>query len=43
VVVIAYDGQVVESGKHRELLDNGGLYKELWDAQEASREWEWAV
>lgn len=42
-IVVLNDGQVVESGKHRELLDNGGLYKELWDAQEASREWEWAV
>ena len=42
-IVVLNDGQVVESGKHRELLDNGGLYKELWDAQETSREWEWAV
>ncbi len=28
-------GEVVESGKHQELLENGGLYCRLWDAQYA--------
>lgn len=26
-------------GKHHELMQNEGLYKELWDAQERAKEW----
>jgi ATP-binding cassette subfamily B (MDR/TAP) protein 7 len=28
------DGNVAESGTHEKLIDRGGLYSELWSAQE---------
>lgn len=28
------DGNVAESGTHAELIDRGGVYSELWSAQE---------
>lgn len=30
---------IVETGKHHELMQNEGLYKELWDAREKAKEW----
>ena len=27
------DGRIVESGSHAELLQQGGIYKRLWDYQ----------
>jgi len=32
-ILVIKDGEIVESGKHEELLQNGGLYKELYDKQ----------
>ncbi|HCE5434788.1 TPA: ABC transporter ATP-binding protein, partial [Legionella pneumophila] len=32
--ILVFDkGHIVEDGTHAELLDRGGLYKTLWDAQ----------
>jgi len=28
------EGRVAEQGTHKELIDRGGLYSELWSAQE---------
>ncbi len=33
-IVVLDDGRVVESGSHRELLNHGGRYAELWRAQQ---------
>jgi ATP-binding cassette, subfamily B (MDR/TAP), member 7 len=34
VIIVLRDGQVAESGTHEQLVDRGGLYSELWSAQE---------
>jgi ATP-binding cassette subfamily B protein len=33
VILVLKDGQIVESGKHEELLKSGGLYSELYELQ----------
>lgn len=33
-ILVLKDGQVVETGSHRELLEQDGVYAELWNAQE---------
>ncbi|KAJ5730733.1 uncharacterized protein N7483_005241 [Penicillium malachiteum] len=35
-ILVLKDGNVVETGSHRELLDLEGVYAELWNAQERS-------
>ncbi|KAL8953620.1 MAG: hypothetical protein Q9222_000546 [Ikaeria aurantiellina] len=35
-IIVLKDGCVAESGTHTELLDTGGVYADLWNAQEAS-------
>ena len=38
--IIVFDkGEIVEAGKHYQLLENNGLYKELWDAQKQAELW----
>lgn len=32
-IIVFDDGNIVEDGSHQELLQNGGMYKALWDAQ----------
>lgn len=34
VIIVLQGGTVVESGTHRELVDRGGVYSQLWSAQE---------
>lgn len=34
LILVLRDGQVAEQGTHKELVDRGGLYSELWAAQE---------
>ena len=36
-IVVLDEGRVVERGTHRELLEQGGLYAELWTRQAAER------
>ena len=38
-IVILNKGKVEEVGKHEELIKNNGLYKDLWNCQEKSKEW----
>lgn len=38
-IVVLKNGKIEEVGKHEELLKNKGLYKQLWDYQEKSRDW----
>ncbi|KAF7155166.1 hypothetical protein CNMCM5623_006593 [Aspergillus felis] len=35
-ILVLKDGRVAEMGSHRELLDQNGIYAELWSAQEMS-------
>ena len=32
-IIVIEEGQVIEDGKHCELLEKGGIYKKLWDHQ----------
>ena len=34
-IYVLEGGYVAESGTHRELLDRGGVYARLWNAQQA--------
>ncbi|KAI0017079.1 P-loop containing nucleoside triphosphate hydrolase protein [Xylariomycetidae sp. FL0641] len=34
LIIVLRDGGVAEQGTHKELIDRGGLYSELWSAQE---------
>jgi ABC transporter ATM len=34
LIIVLKDGQVAEQGTHEQLNDRGGLYSELWSAQE---------
>ncbi|VYU14345.1 ABC transporter ATP-binding protein [uncultured Anaerococcus sp.] len=38
-IVVLNKGKVEEVGKHEELIKNNGLYKDLWNYQEKSKEW----
>ena len=35
-IIVLQDGHVAESGTHAQLVDEGGVYSTLWDAQETS-------
>ncbi|KAI1489966.1 P-loop containing nucleoside triphosphate hydrolase protein [Biscogniauxia mediterranea] len=34
LIIVLREGRVAEQGTHKELIDQGGLYSELWSAQE---------
>jgi ATP-binding cassette, subfamily B (MDR/TAP), member 7 len=34
LIIVLSDGKVAESGTHEELINSGGIYSELWSAQE---------
>jgi ATP-binding cassette, subfamily B, bacterial len=37
LILVVNHGEVVEQGTHEELLQSGGLYAQLWDAQQGAR------
>ena len=39
-ILVLKDGQIVERGRHQDLLDHKGLYAEMWDRQRAAHEQE---
>lgn len=39
-IIVLDEGAIIEHGKHEELLNNNGLYKELYYLQELSQEYE---
>ena len=38
-ILVFNQGEIVETGRHDELIENGGLYKELWNSQEKAKTW----
>lgn len=32
-ILVLKDGEIIQRGNHKKLLEAGGLYKELWDQQ----------
>ena len=38
LIIVLKDGRVAESGTHNQLVEGGGVYSELWNAQETSLE-----
>jgi len=39
-IVVLQEGRIVEQGKHEELLNQGGMYRELWNYQEKVKNWQ---
>lgn len=39
-IIVLKDGEINDRGTHRELLANGGLYKNMWDAYTSSADWQ---
>jgi ATP-binding cassette subfamily B protein len=37
-IIVLDAGKIVERGTHRELLDRGGLYADLWSRQSRAHE-----
>jgi ATP-binding cassette subfamily B protein len=37
-IIVLNEGKIVERGSHRELLDRGGLYADLWSRQSRAHE-----
>ena len=42
-IIVLQDGEIVERGSHRELLENAGLYAEMWAMQREASEAEEAL
>jgi ATP-binding cassette subfamily B protein len=38
-ILVFQEGRIVEAGGHSELIDKGGLYYELWTAQQQAKTW----
>ncbi|MBN2695447.1 ABC transporter ATP-binding protein [bacterium] len=38
-IVVIDKGEIVEEGKHNDLIKNNSLYKKLWDEQQKVKEW----
>lgn len=38
-IAVMDHGRVIQSGKHHELLERGGLYRNLWDQQQRCQSW----
>ena len=38
-ILVFKEGRIVEAGRHSELMEKGGLYYELWSAQQQAKTW----
>ncbi|UCZ55954.1 ABC transporter ATP-binding protein/permease [Desulfurispirillum indicum] len=42
-ILVLEDGKLVEQGTHEHLLDAGGRYRAMWNAQQSAKSWHLAV
>ncbi|MEH2080297.1 MAG: ABC transporter ATP-binding protein [Nostoc sp.] len=42
-IIVVDEGQIVGQGKHEELLTQNDLYRKMWDAHVAAREWSFDI
>ncbi len=40
LIAVMEDGQVVQTGKHEELLEQGGLYRTFWEERSRAERWQ---
>ncbi|MEL7306179.1 MAG: ABC transporter ATP-binding protein, partial [Myxococcota bacterium] len=38
-ILVLDRGRVVESGRHEELVEHGGVYRRMWDLQQDAAGW----
>ena len=41
-ILVVEDGRLVQRGTHAELLEKGGRYRDMWQAQQGTKEWHFA-
>jgi ABC transporter ATM len=39
LIIVLKEGRVAEQGTHRQLVDSGGIYSELWSGESRSLRW----
>ena len=42
-IIVLQDGRILETGSHRELLENNGLYSQYWNTQQSTSGWKIAA
>ena len=42
-ILVIDNGEIVERGRHEELVKLGGLYKSMWEAHTAARDWNFSI
>jgi ATP-binding cassette subfamily B protein IrtB len=42
-IIVLDKGEIVERGKHEDLMEKGGLYRHLWDEQQKAHGWKLGV
>jgi ATP-binding cassette subfamily B protein len=38
-ILVMADGRIVEQGSHQSLLEQGGIYKRIWDTYTGAKTW----
>ncbi|WP_241648557.1 MULTISPECIES: ABC transporter ATP-binding protein [unclassified Pseudodesulfovibrio] len=42
-ILVLEEGKIVQQGAHAELLENGGRYRNMWEAQQSVKDWHFAT